>query len=166
MAEPPSSGAILPHRLKLSQTTQRSKSDSDLTAPPLQNSPHGSDLRSQFKRVHHKVLQNTSDTITEKLTQEIRKVGHRTSILEEIVDKLHNIVINHAEEMESLREENASLQARLKVFENRARRSKLHMRGILEAIEGLHSTITVLFQELAPSIPFNPHRVFINRQDP
>lgn len=49
-----------------------------LTPISLQDIHNGTDLLSQFERVLQKALQNTSDTITEKLTREIREVGRRT----------------------------------------------------------------------------------------
>lgn len=55
--------------------------------------------------------------------------------------------------MEALHEENSTLQIRLENFENRARRSNLHVRGIPETAVDLQSTITALFQELVPSMP-------------
>lgn len=61
----------------------------------LQNASPRSDLLRQFERVLNKALQNTLDTITDKLTWEIREVGHRTFILEQRVDELDIITNNH-----------------------------------------------------------------------
>lgn len=136
-------------------SSQLADSDLDygLTPISLQNIPNNSDILSQFERVLQKALQNTSDTITEKLTREIREVGRRTSILEHKMEDINDITNTHTDELEALKEENFTLHTRLEDFENRARRSNLRLRGIPETIIDLQSTITALFQELAPSIP-------------
>lgn len=56
-------------------------------------------------------------------------------------------------EIKCLKEENLTLQNKLEDYENHARRSNLHIRGIPETITDLNSTITALFQELIPGIP-------------
>lgn len=136
-------------------SAQRSEPDFTSGMTPLipQNSTIGPDLLAQFERVLHKALQNTSDAITDKLTREIREVGRRTSILEQRMDEFDITTSVHTEELESLKEDYTNLQTRLEDFENRARRSNLRIRGIPEDIEDLQSTVTALFQELAPSIP-------------
>lgn len=63
--------------------------------------------------------------------------------------------------MEILKEENITLQNRLEDFENRARRSILHFRGIPESVIDLQATITELYQELQPGIPVE--RLEMNR---
>lgn len=55
--------------------------------------------------------------------------------------------------MEFPKDEYSTFQTRLEDFENKARRSNLHIRFIPEEIDDLQSTVTALFQELAPSIP-------------
>lgn len=105
MAVPPFSCSALPHTLTQSRTlaaTQLGESDTKFGMTPiaLQNTPHSSDLLSQFEHVLQKALQNTSDTITSKLTREICEVGHCTSVFEERVDKLQVISTNHEEEMD------------------------------------------------------------------
>lgn len=102
-----------------------------------------------------KALKQTSDYITESLTKDICKLGQCTSDLEIRVDDIKTNVLSHDNELETLREENLILQTRLEDFENRARRSKLHIRGIPETIVDLHCTMTALFQELLPSILVN-----------
>ena len=100
-----------------------------------------------------KALKQTSDHITEKLTKEIRDLGQRTAELENRVHDIETNVMIHETELDTLKDENFSLQTRLEDFENRARRSNLRIRGIPESIIDLQSTITALFQELSPSIP-------------
>lgn len=96
-----------------------------------------------------RALKTTSDAITEKLMREIRDVGCCTSLLEQQTDKLAVLTSNHNEDLEILRDENLTLQD----FINRARKSNIRFQGIPEAILDLQSTITALFQELAPLIP-------------
>lgn len=158
MAAPPSSHATLSHsqkQLRSPASTQRSESDYDFGISPssLQNTSPGSDLLSQFERVLHKALQNTSDAITNKLTREICEVGRSISILEQRVDEFDVTASNQAEELEFLTEEYSSLQSSLEDLENRNRISNLRICGIPEAIEDLQSTATALFQEFAPFIP-------------
>lgn len=69
------------------------------------------------------------------------------------MEEINDITTAHADELEALKEENSILNLRLEDFENRARRSNLRILGIPENIIDLQSTITALFQELAPSIP-------------
>lgn len=149
----PQTGTQQHHRSPSS--VQYGETEYELNVSPitLHNNQIGSDLLSQFERVLHKALQNTSDTITDKLTQEICEVGRPTSILEQRVDEFDITTTAHTEELESLKEDYSTLQTRLEDFDNRARQSNLHMRGIPEEIDDLQSTITALFQELSPSIP-------------
>lgn len=87
------------------------------------------------------------------------------------MDELDGITTNHNDELEALREENSSLYILLEDFENTARGSNLRVCGIPENIEDLQSTITVLFQELAPYIPIERlemdmiHRTLATRKE-
>lgn len=101
-----------------------------MTPITLQNTIPGSDLLSHFERVLQRTLQTTSDTITDRLMQEIHVVACHTSILEQRVDELDVITTNYEEEIGTLREENSSLRTRLEDFENRARKSNLRVQGI------------------------------------
>lgn len=99
-----------------------------------------------------RALKQTSEQITSNLMKEIRELGHRTATLELRVDDIKNSAVNYMTEIDHLKEENITLQNRLEDYENRARRSNLRIRGIPETVTDLHSTITVLFQELQPGI--------------
>lgn len=77
----------------------------------LHNISNGSDLLNQFERVLHRAPQNTSD-ITAKLTREILEVGHRTTILEQMVDEIDVTTFNQSDKLEFLKEYSL-LQARL-----------------------------------------------------
>ena len=127
--------------------------DFGLTPLTLRGDTLQPDLLQQFERMLTRALKNTSDAITDRLTREIREVGHRTTLLEQRTEELELTAGNHSEDLEALREENSSLHSRLEDFENRARRSNVRIRGIPESVEDLQSTITALFQELDPSIP-------------
>lgn len=96
----------------------------------------------------HKALKQTSEHINNSLTKEIRKLRNHTAALELRVDEIENSAQDYIAEMENLKMENLTLQTRLKDYENRARRSNLHIRGIPESVTDLQSTITALFQEL------------------
>lgn len=52
------------------------------------NGESDSTLFKQFEQMLHKVLKQTSDHITDKLTHEIRELGQRTAYLEVRVDEL------------------------------------------------------------------------------
>lgn len=107
----------------------------------------------QFESMLNRALKETSRQITEKLTKEIRELGTRTSDLENRTDDLEAKVDQLFCEIENLREENKQLISRLEDAENHSRRSNLRIRGIPEHVVDLQSTITALFQELAPDIP-------------
>lgn len=93
-----------------------------------------------------RALKQTSDHITDRLSHGIRELGQRITDLEQRTDELDVLI-------QALREENLTLQSHLKDFENRDRRSNLRIRGIPEVITDVQSTVTALFQKLAPSIP-------------
>lgn len=117
-----------------------------------------------------RALQQTSDQITDKLSREIRELRQRTAHLEQKFDDIEILTHNHSEELETLREENLTLQTRLKDFENRGRRLNVCISGLPETIIDVQSTFTPLFQELAPAIPIEclemdrVHRALTPRQ--
>lgn len=69
------------------------------------------------------------------------------------VDVIENTAQDYMAEMKNLKEENLTLQSRLEDYENRSRRSNLHIRGIPDTVIDLQSTIMMLFQQLQPAIP-------------
>lgn len=113
-------GSQQPSRLSAAAAAEgESDYDSNLT-PLTHHSDIPRNLVSHFELLLTRTLKRTSDMITEKLTQEIREVDCRISMLEQKMDDLGVLSGNHSEELEILREENLALQARLEDFENRA----------------------------------------------
>ena len=117
-----------------------------------QGSAVPSELMKQFERMLHKALKNTSDQITASLTKEIREIGYRTEALETKVEEIEMYTQDCLSEIDSLKEENATLQNRLEDFENRARRSNIRLRGIPESVIDPQATALALCQELLPGI--------------
>lgn len=74
-------------------------------------------------------------------------------LLEQRTEELDLITGNHSEELETLCEEETLTLHNREDFENRAKRSNIRIRGILESIVDLQPTVMALFQELASSIP-------------
>lgn len=114
------------------------------------DSLHPNDIK-QFEKMLQKAVRQMSDHITESLTKEICELGQCTSDLENRI--VESNVQSYICELENLKEGNLNLQTCLEDFENRACHSNLHILGLFEAIVDLQSTMTVLFQELQPSIP-------------
>lgn len=69
------------------------------------------------------------------------------------MEEIENTSQEYMSEIDSLKEENFTLQNKFEDYENRARRSNLRIRGIPESVLDLQSSITALCQELLPGIP-------------
>lgn len=115
MTSAPSSRPAATRSPKHSRLAAEVESDTDcrLTRLALQLESSQPDLLRQFEQMLTKALKHTSETITGKLTREIRDVERRTAELEQRADDLVNLAGNHSEELESLHEENLTLQSRL-----------------------------------------------------
>lgn len=155
MAPPNTSQPCTQHALKSlsrSLTSQNLGGESDSDAGNSQTVTQ-SIMFKQFEKVLQKALKQTSDHITDKLTREIRELGHRTAGLEVRVDEIETHTQHYITEFEHLKEQNLLLQSHLEDKENRDRRSNLRIRGIPETVLDLQATMTALFQELQPGIP-------------
>lgn len=70
----------------------------------------------QLEKMLQKALKSTSDHITTNLTKEIRELGQRLSTLETIVDDLEINNVENYNEIDNLKEENATLQTSLEDY--------------------------------------------------
>ena len=120
----------------------------DTSQAAVQSAAVPSELLQQFERMLNKALKRTSDQITSNLTKEIRDLGSRTETLESKVEEIEIITQDCQSEIDTLKEENLTLQNKLEDYENRARRSNLRFRGIPESIIDLPGTPLAICQEL------------------